>query len=45
MEAELVSIAGVYRTLDESLPVSLKSKPAQVLLNEDKLVIETLTLS
>ncbi len=45
MEAELVSIAGVYRTLDESLPPSLKSKPAQVLLNEDKLVIETLTLS
>ncbi|MBB5190013.1 septum site-determining protein MinC [Silvimonas terrae] len=45
MEAELVSIAGVYRTLDESLPASLKSKPAQVLLNEDKLVIETLTLS
>ncbi|GGP24528.1 septum site-determining protein MinC [Silvimonas amylolytica] len=45
MEAELVSIAGIYRTLDESLPASLKSKPAQVLLNEDKLVIETLTLS
>ncbi|WP_283149307.1 septum site-determining protein MinC [Silvimonas soli] len=44
MEAELVSIAGVYRTLEESLPASVKSKPAQVLLNEDKLVIEALSL-
>ena len=44
MEAELVSIAGVYRTLDESLPASVKSKPTQVLLDQDNLVIEALAL-
>ncbi|GAA5787184.1 putative septum site-determining protein MinC [Chitiniphilus shinanonensis] len=42
LEAELVSIGGVYRTLDDALPASLKSKPAQVLLDQDKLVIEAL---
>ncbi|GAB7126087.1 hypothetical protein JCM19000A_05940 [Silvimonas sp. JCM 19000] len=44
LEAELVSIAGVYRTLDESLPASVKSKPAQVFLDQDNLVIEALAL-
>ncbi|WP_255989201.1 septum site-determining protein MinC [Chitinolyticbacter albus] len=42
MEAELVSIGGIYRTLDDNLPTSLKSKPAQILLDQDKLVIEAL---
>ncbi|MBE9609302.1 septum site-determining protein MinC [Chitinilyticum piscinae] len=42
MEAELVSIAGVYRTLDDSLPASIRSKPSQVYLDQDKLVIEAL---
>ncbi|UXY14118.1 septum site-determining protein MinC [Chitiniphilus purpureus] len=42
LEAELVSINGVYRTLDEGLPASLKAKPAQVRLDQDKLVIEAL---
>ncbi|TJZ73996.1 septum site-determining protein MinC [Chitiniphilus eburneus] len=42
LEAELVSIGGVYRTLDDALPTSLKSKPAQVLLDQEKLVIEAL---
>lgn len=42
MEAELVSIAGIYRTLDENLPESIKAKPAQVWLEQDKLVIEAL---
>ncbi|BCL75402.1 putative septum site-determining protein MinC [Jeongeupia sp. HS-3] len=43
LEAELVSIAGVYRTLDEALPANIKSGAAQVRLNEDKLVIEALS--
>ncbi|WP_028455384.1 septum site-determining protein MinC [Chitinilyticum litopenaei] len=43
MEAELVSIAGVYRTLDESLPASIRNQPAQVYLDQDKLVISSLT--
>lgn len=43
MEAELVSIAGVYRTLDESLPDSIRSQPGQVYLEQDKLVITSLS--
>lgn len=43
MEAELVSIAGVYRTLDESLPNSIRSQPGQVYLEQDKLVITSLS--
>ncbi len=37
MEAELVSIAGVYRTFDDGWPPALSGKPAQVRLNGDKL--------
>ncbi|GHD59352.1 septum site-determining protein MinC [Jeongeupia chitinilytica] len=43
LEAELVSIAGVYRTLDEALPANIKSGAAQVRLDENKLVIEALS--
>lgn len=43
MEAELVSIAGVYRSLDEDLPASIAGKPSQIFLDQDKLVIEALT--
>ncbi|SMC21975.1 septum site-determining protein MinC [Andreprevotia lacus DSM 23236] len=42
MEAELVSVAGVYRSLDETLPVAIRAKAAQVYLDQDKLVIEAL---
>ncbi len=42
LEAELVSVGGIYRTLEEALPTSLKSKPAQIYLDQDKLVIEAL---
>ena len=37
MEAELISIAGVYRTFDDGLPKNLLNKPAQVSLINDKL--------
>ncbi len=37
MEAELISIAGVYRTFDDGLPKNLLNKPAQVSLMNDKL--------
>lgn len=42
LEAELVSIAGTYRTSETDLPASLKGKPAQVRLDGDKLVMEAL---
>lgn len=42
LEAELVSIAGVYRTSENPLPPQLRGKPAQVRLREDKLVMEAL---
>ncbi len=37
MEAELVSIAGVYRTFDEGWPKELAGKPAQVRLKGERL--------
>lgn len=37
MEAELVSIAGVYRTFDEGWPKDLAGKPVQVRLKDDRL--------
>lgn len=43
MEAELLSIAGTYRSITETLPQSLLSRPAQVRLEGSKLVIEALT--
>ncbi|WP_410498487.1 septum site-determining protein MinC [Chitinibacter sp. S2-10] len=42
MEAELLSIAGIYRSLDQALPDSIRAKPAQVLLDQEKIVIEAL---
>ena len=44
LEPELVSIAGVYRTSENPLPATLKGKPAQVRLQDDKLVMEPLKL-
>jgi septum site-determining protein MinC len=37
MEAELVSIAGVYRTFESSLPAELTQKPVQIRLTGDRL--------
>ncbi|MDE2605937.1 MAG: septum site-determining protein MinC [Burkholderiales bacterium] len=42
LEPELVSIAGVYRTSENALPDSVRGKPAQVRLADDKLVMEAL---
>jgi septum site-determining protein MinC len=43
MEAELVSIAGTYRTFEEDLPSNLIQKPAQIRLVEDRLDVSPLT--
>ena len=42
MEAELVSIAGVYRTFDEGWQKELAGKPAQVRLKDDRLDIKSI---
>ena len=42
LEAELVSIAGTYRTTENPLPDSVLGKPAQIRLDGDKLVMEPL---
>src|SRR3954462_4037028 len=42
LEPELVSIAGVYRTSENPLPDTLRGKPAQVRLVDDRLVMEPL---
>ncbi|MCE2870048.1 MAG: septum site-determining protein MinC [Oxalobacteraceae bacterium] len=44
MEAELVSIAGVYRTFDEELSATVAGKPAQIRLNSDRLDITPISL-
>lgn len=42
MEAELVSIAGIYRSIDEPLPASLMAKAAQVQLDGEKISISAI---
>ncbi len=42
MEAELLSIAGTYRTFENGLPANLKQKPAQVRLVEDRIEVSPL---
>jgi septum site-determining protein MinC len=42
MEPQLISIAGVYRTAENSLPGNVLGKPAQVRLDGDTLIIEAL---
>ncbi|AXK38188.1 septum site-determining protein MinC [Crenobacter cavernae] len=42
MEAELVSIAGVYRTIEQALPASIKGRPTQVYLENERLVMSAL---
>lgn len=43
MEAELVSIAGIYRTFDEGWPAPLAGKPAQISLVNERLDIVAIT--
>ena len=42
MEAQLISIAGLYRSGDTAVPAELRGKPAQVWLQGEKLVVEEL---
>ena len=42
MEAELVSIAGAYRVLEQELPADVRGRPAQVYLDGEKIVIAAL---
>ncbi len=42
MEAELVSIAGVYRTFDEGWQKELAGKPAQIRLKDERLDIKSI---
>src|SRR5882672_3862656 len=44
MEAQLISIAGLYRSGDTAVPAELRGKPAQVRLQGEKLVLEELKL-
>ncbi len=43
MEPELVSIAGTYRTTDNPLPADVVGKPAQIRLDDGRLVFEPLS--
>jgi septum site-determining protein MinC len=44
LEAELLSIAGIYRTTENPLPPEVSGKPAQVLLDGEKLLMQPLAL-
>lgn len=44
MEPELISIAGIYRTVETALPDDVQGKPAQVRLDGEKLIVEPLNL-
>jgi len=39
MQAELVSVAGIYRNFEQQLPEHLYRKPVQIHLQDDRLVI------
>lgn len=44
LEAELLSIAGIYRTTENPLPPEVSGKPAQVYLDGEKLLMQPLAL-
>ncbi|MEO6279673.1 septum site-determining protein MinC [Roseateles sp.] len=44
LEAELLSIAGIYRTAENPLPTDVAGKPAQVFLDGEKLLMQPLGL-
>ncbi|MFT7721937.1 MAG: septum site-determining protein MinC [Roseateles sp.] len=43
LEAELLAIAGIYRTAENPLPADVAGKPAQVQLQGEKLLLQPLT--
>lgn len=45
LEAELVSIAGIYRTIENPLPPDIQGKPVQIRLDDEKLLIEPMELT
>jgi septum site-determining protein MinC len=45
LEAELLSIAGTYRTSEVPIPAELRGKPAQIRLDGEKLVMEAIKVS
>jgi len=45
LEAELISIAGIYRTTEVPLAADVQGKPVQIRLEEEKLLIEPLRLT
>jgi len=45
MEAELVSIAGVYKTFEQGWPSNLVKKPVQVMLQDDKLEMRPISIT
>lgn len=44
MQAELVSIAGIYRNFEQQLPEHLYRKPVQIHLQDDRLVIAAIAV-
>lgn len=44
LEPELVSIAGIYRTAEQTLPADILGKSAQVRLADEKLILEPLRM-
>lgn len=42
MEAELVSIAGYFQVFEEGVPASVRTKPAQVFLRDERLELQPL---
>ena len=45
LEPELISIAGIYRTMETPLGPDVLGKPVQIWLDEEKLMIEPLRLT
>ena len=43
MQAELVSIAGIYRTFDQQLPPRLHRQAVQIYLQKERLAIAALS--
>lgn len=44
LEPELISIAGIYRTAEQTLPPDVLGKSAQVRLADEKLILEPLRM-
>ncbi|EGV37972.1 septum site-determining protein MinC [Neisseria weaveri] len=43
MQAELVSVAGIYRNFEQNLPPHLHKQPVQIALQDDRLVISAIS--